>query len=89
MTDFVAFFTIFDPSAFWVPEDSDISCFAVPSFAPDPPDTWGFGVAASDVEVEATSDAAINTASDTFFIFTFRGKDVLEISLNAQSLFYA
>jgi hypothetical protein len=40
-------------------------------------------VAANAGEAETASDVAINRASDTFFMFTFRGKDVLEISPNA------
>jgi len=83
MTDFVAFFTGIDPSPFWVSEDSDISCFAVPSFAPAAPVTCGFGVAANAGDAETVSDAAIKSASDTFFMVTFRGKDVLERSPNA------
>ena len=83
MTDFVAFFTGIDPSPFWVSEDSDISCFAVPSFAPAAPVTCGFGVAANAGDAETVSDAAIKSASDTFFMVTFRGTNVLEIGPNA------
>ena len=43
-----------------------------PSAAPAAPVTCGFGVAANADDDETASAAAINTASDIFFMFTFR-----------------
>ena len=57
-------------SLFCVAEDSDISCFAVPSFA------VAFGVAAAKLDAAPpTSDPATRRVTNTFFIFYYLSVD--------------